>query len=186
LYTTETDVKTAFGYVWEYDKNFPDLEGELWVDLSTKIPNTPAYKISNMGRIKNVRGFLINAHDNACGYLVTGIGNKKQQFIHRLVAIAFLDNLDNKPIVNHKDGDKKNNKLSNLEWVTSQENCQHAHALKLHSAGNTLRVTNVITKEVRTFVSMAEASRQLKSGTSTVHKYTKNGQIYENMKFEKV
>jgi uncharacterized protein YerC len=54
--------------------------------------------------------------------------NKDYVFsVHRLVAETFLDNLDNKQIINHKDGNKKNYKLDNLEWVTQKENSQHAH-----------------------------------------------------------
>jgi hypothetical protein len=52
--------------------------------------------------------------------------NKKRVFIHRLVAIAFIPNPHNKPFVNHKDGNRANNNLANLEWCTHQENMIHA------------------------------------------------------------
>lgn len=59
------------------------------------------------------------------GYLYVRTSNGNYQ-VHRLVAEAFLDNPENKPCVNHKDGNKHNNSVNNLEWVTHQENTQHA------------------------------------------------------------
>ena len=69
---------------------------------------------------------------NAFGYLTVEIRFKvddikfvKRCFVHRLVAMAFIENIDDKPEVNHKDGNRQNNDVSNLEWVTSSENKQH-------------------------------------------------------------
>lgn len=62
------------------------------------------------------------------GYGRVRDGNGNRHLIHRLVATQHLPNPDNKPQVNHKDKDRMNNKVSNLEWVTAQENQVHAIA----------------------------------------------------------
>lgn len=64
------------------------------------------------------------------GYFIIGLrknGKQKMFKVHRLVAMAFIENPENKPQVNHKDTNKKNNHVDNLEWATSAENMQHAH-----------------------------------------------------------
>lgn len=72
-----------------------------------------------------------NSQKTATKYRSVGLywkGKQKRALVHRLVAQAFIPNPDNKPEINHKDGDKSNNHVSNLEWCTRQENCQHYHA----------------------------------------------------------
>lgn len=94
------------------------------------------YEVSNHGRVKSIertiRGhklvekIMLPANDFN-GYLSIRFRNGKQKrfLIHRLVANIFLSNPENLPIVNHKDRDKTNNNLSNLEWVTVKENDAH-------------------------------------------------------------
>jgi len=69
---------------------------------------------------------MLNPHTTKAGYLRIGIskkGEKRKHFtIHRLIAIAFIPNPDNKTQVDHKDGDKLNNSIVNLRWVTQNEN----------------------------------------------------------------
>lgn len=69
------------------------------------------------------------------GYEIVHIsvnGKRKALTMHRLVALAFVPNPDNKPFVNHKDGDKTNNDANNLEWVTHKENMAHAYLTGLN------------------------------------------------------
>ena len=96
------------------------------------------YQISNMGRVmslprplKNYRckakKILIPSFSNGYFYLrLCGVGNQKRKYIHRLIAAHFIPNPFNLPEVNHKDFNRTNNKIENLEWVSCQDNCLHA------------------------------------------------------------
>lgn len=88
------------------------------------------YWVSNCGRVfKGNRELKKNKATN--GYVTTSIkyidGTRKVKLVHRLVAEAFIPNLENKPYVNHINLVKNDNRIENLEWVTPKENNQHAH-----------------------------------------------------------
>lgn len=93
------------------------------------------YEITRDGNIINKHtGRYVKPQPNGKGYLRVGIG-KKLLFVHRLVAERYIPNEDNKPQVNHKDGNKLNNCVDNLEWVTNQENRNHAVKNRLQVSG---------------------------------------------------
>jgi len=126
------------------------MENELWVDIKGY---EGYYQISNMGRYKSLdrsyvakkrnclfrlKGKIMRPNESR-GYLVAvlSMDYKTERFpVHRLVADAFLPNHENKRTVNHKNGNKKDNKLSNLEWATDSE--QQLHATKIGLRANTL------------------------------------------------
>ena len=89
------------------------------------------YLVSNLGRVKSLKfgKEKILKQSNSMGYLRITLkkrdGKQKTPKVHRLVALAFIPNPNNKPQVNHKDGNKYNNHIDNLEWSTCQENVQH-------------------------------------------------------------
>lgn len=89
------------------------------------------YQVTSWGRVYTVdREDYVTPQLSEKGYLrvdlYDGSGKRKHFKVHRLVAKAFVPNPDGKPHVNHKDGNKKNNSFTNLEWVTDRENKEHS------------------------------------------------------------
>lgn len=106
------------------------------------------YSVSDCGKVKSMarktnnqfcrNEIILSPSDDGYGYnqvvlckKVEGIKRKKVFKVHRLVANAFVPNPDNKPIVNHKDWDTKNNSVDNLNWMTQKENLNHRNPAKL-------------------------------------------------------
>ena len=110
------------------------------------------YQISTDGRVKARSGKILAPNDNGFGYLHVHLmkdGKPHAKKIHRLVAEAFIDNPEQKPQVNHIDGNKANNSLDNLEWTTCSENMKHACANGLHiKRAKAVVQINIITKSV--------------------------------------
>lgn len=91
------------------------------------------YAVFRSGEIFNLFGKEVIGCIDRCGYKEV-ILNGKMHRVHRIVAGAFLANKDNKPCINHKDGNKLNNHANNLEWVTYSENTKHAYKEGLEKA----------------------------------------------------
>ena len=127
-------------------------------------------EISNKGRIRNVdreieysdgrkykyKGRIMSQQVDHGGYMVSSVfvkGKRRQEKIHRLVAFQFVEGFsEERNIVNHIDGDKKNNTSSNLEWCTPAENLKHAAETGLMSSGErhyAARLTNDEALEIR-------------------------------------
>ena len=107
------------------------------------------YEITRDGQVinKNTNHTLI-PQPNGKGYLRVSIG-KKLYFVHRLVAEKYIPNPENKEQVNHKDGNKLNNHVDNLEWVTNQENRNHAVENNLHLQGEQCPWSKLTESDVR-------------------------------------
>ena len=106
------------------------------------------YIIKSDGTIINKkRGNILKPQPNGKGYLRVYIG-KKLYFVHRLVAEKYIPNPDNKPQVNHKDGNKLDNRVENLEWVNNNENRKHALCNGLHLCGEQCSYSKLKEKDV--------------------------------------
>lgn len=106
---------------------------ETWVTA----PGFEAYQVSNTGRIKNSM-FILNPVINKDGYrqcLLLKGEQRKNVLLHRLIASAFIPNLQNLPQINHLDGNKLNNTVTNLEWCTPKRNTNHAIEIGLIDNG---------------------------------------------------
>ena len=100
---------------------------EIWKDIKGY---EGKYQVSTLGRVWSVKTQrYLKQREDKDGYLMVTLyavnGKAKTEKVHRLVAIAFLNNADHKPQVNHKDENKQNNAVNNLQWVTGSENVNY-------------------------------------------------------------
>lgn len=135
------------------------MSEEIW----KLVADYPNYSVSNYGRVRNNKtGYILKPLEVGFGYVVVELCNKngpKSKKIHRLVAEAFLPNPDKKPQVNHIDGNKKNNRLDNLEWVTASENMKHSYDSKIRVPHQERPVRIVETGEI--FKSVKECAEKI-------------------------
>lgn len=150
---------------------------EIWKDIKEY---EGLYQVSNLGRIKSLA--RINSNRNKKHIILKPRmggsdlydrcrlrknGNSKNFLVHRLVAIHFIENPENKKYVNHKDEDKTNNFFENLEWVTFKENLNHGTRNRRISITATngkqsipvFQIDSITNNIVKEWVSMSEAGR---------------------------
>lgn len=112
-----------------------DYDNEEWKTLV----RYPMYQVSKYGRVGNIKTEkVLKLCVNSSGYKKVVL-NGKNEYVHRLVAETFIPNPYNLPEVNHKDGNKWNNCVDNLEWVSKSDNAKHAFDLGLRSVSGYTR-----------------------------------------------
>lgn len=129
------------------------------------------YQVSNMGRIRTLspknrvrnskNGIITTSLDN-CGYKNVTLSGKTYK-VHRLVAIAFIENIHQYPCINHKDENKENNRVDNLEWCSYKYNCNYGtrnlrisqnggrKIVQMDMEGNDIQIWNSIAQAARFF-----------------------------------
>lgn len=125
-----------------------------------KIEGFDNYSVSTLGKIRNDKTGVIRKPQVYTNNYYSVRLNGKNLLIHRLVALAFLDNPERKPVVDHINGDRKDNRAINLRWVTTAENllgCGHEERCNFHRIG--IRATNVVSGEQIDFVSKTECAK---------------------------
>lgn len=114
-------------------------------EVFAEIEGFKGYYVSNFGKVVNEKGHELCPYENHKGYLKVGLcvhgerGITHKKRVHRLVAQAFIPNPDNLPEVNHKDLNKHNNRVDNLEWVTGEENRRHYNNIKSMRKDGTIK-----------------------------------------------
>jgi len=169
--------KVAYKFKWEYENKNNDLKNEIWkqVILENVDMEDKRYFVSNLGRFKNSSGIIMeNYKANENGYIRVYIYNKTYA-LHRLIALAFHENPENKEQVNHIDGNKLNNSVQNLEWVTNKENQIHKFQIGL---GNnfTKKIVqyDLEMNKIKEFESIAGAAKELNIGKTNINGVLKN------------
>lgn len=99
-----------------------------------EITNHSGYYISEDGSVFNKKGKILSLYVGCGGYWCVHIG-KRNYLLHRLLAIAFIPNPENKPTVNHRDGNRQNCSLDNLEWATYKEQIDHKRLVLGNTSG---------------------------------------------------
>ncbi len=163
------------GYKWKYIQkeeiiNKDEVEATDWVILD----EYPRYKISPDGRVysmyqRRILKGIKTTGDRMTMAISTKNGPSKRMYIHRLVALAYIPNPENYPVINHIDGDSLNNNVENLEWCTYAQNAQHAYDTGINSNKKPVIQLDKNDVELARFSSVKEAAKHIGVTEGAIH-----------------
>lgn len=148
---------------------------ELWLGH----PDIEKIEVSSFGRVRSVKGHYYKSNRITGGYLQVYFsinGKQMNKLVHRLVAEAFIPNQNNMPEVNHKDGNRSNNNVSNLEWCSKSYNQKYRNKFGVSSTevlGHPLLSIDLKILEVSHFRSQREAGRLLGASSGSINEVIK-------------
>ena len=148
---------------------------EVWKDIKGYEGH---YQVSNLGRVRSLsfksatrfsKGGVLTVMKDRLGYMCVNLSRKTFK-VHRLVAIAFIDNPNGFRCVNHKDEDKTNNKVENLEWCSYKYNNNYGtrNARISQNGGRKIAQYSLDGELIKTWNSAAEAARHYKVRRTTI------------------
>lgn len=151
-----------------------------------KIKGHPDYLINSKGEVyslkNNSKGKRLKSHYDKNEYERIGLcenGKQKQYFVHRLLAETFIPNPNNKPFINHKDENKQNNSIKNLEWCTSKENNSYGTRLKRIAISHKKRIAQMLDDYtvVKIWDSQTDASKSLSLNIKNINQCLKGKRL---------
>lgn len=159
-------------------KPIPGYGDRFYVNSKGEILSDSAYSANNKGRR------ILKQSDNN-GYKTVTI-NGKTTYVHRLIALTFIPNPNNLPCINHKDENKLNNNVENLEWCTHEYNMNY-NCLGMRRAEDNskhIKVTDIRTNTFTIYRNKNHCSAQLGFAVATITKYINNKQVFKHYKFD--
>ncbi len=159
---------------------------EIWKDL----PEYENYQVSSMGRVRSkdreimqfghknmykriMKGKILKPRMQNCGYLIVWLSHNGRivvSIIHKLVASAFLPTPNAKEEINHKDGNKMNNEVCNLEWISHSENVRHSYSM-LRRKKKGINILCLTTGEI--YDSMTAAAKSIGKTKNAIYQVLK-------------
>ena len=162
---------------------------EIWKDIKDY---EGLYQISNLGRIKSLYNYRRDGTNILKpkikhGYYQIGLrknGIRKFYNVHRLVAIAFIPNPNNLPCVNHKDENKLNNNINNLEWCTIAYNNTYGTRIErvVKKTGKHVIQFDLQNNQIKEYISISQAAREMNTSAGNIYNCCMNKPNYNHVK----